>query len=208
MSAIWPTLGITGLFEWIRMPFVGFTGAPSTFQRMMQLVLRGCTPQFCLVHLDDILIFSKDMESHGKDLDVVLGKIRHAGLKISANKCQIGKDELVYLGHKLTPEGLKIDEGKITKVLDFPKPHDMVIATSRRWKGKTHLLFQSTFRQTRTKLWNYRKGMSCGHIWNFNMSTIISIWTQIPSDHRPCSIEMAIWSEQSIWTHRSVDHQT
>ena len=134
-----------GLFKWIRMPFIGFTGAPSTFQRMMQLVLRGCTPQFCLVHLDDILIFSKDMESHGKDLDVVLGKIRHAGLKISANKCQIGKDELVYLGHKLTPEGLKIDEGKITKCLTFPNRMIWSLQHHEDGKGKPICCFSRLF---------------------------------------------------------------
>ena len=86
------------------------------------------------------------MESHDKDLDVVLGKISNVGLKISANKCQIGKDELVYLGHKLTPEGLKIEEGKITKVLDFPKPYDLKsLQRHEDGKGKPICCFSRLF---------------------------------------------------------------
>ena len=147
------------------------------------------------------------MESHDKDLDVVLGKIRHAGLKISANKCQIGKDELVYLGHKLTPEGLKIDEGKITKCLTFPNRMIWSLQRHEDGKGKPICCFSRLF-DKHERNYGITEKECRGHIWNFDMSTIISIWTQIPSDHRPCCIEMAIWSGQSIWTHRSVDHQT
>ena len=53
------------------MPF-GMMNAPDTFQRMLNILISGYRWKSCLIYLDDITIFSKDYDSHLKDVDVML----------------------------------------------------------------------------------------------------------------------------------------
>ena len=68
------------------MPF-GSMNASSTFQRLMDRVLRGLTWKQCLVYIDDVLIFSSTFEQHLKDIDQVLARFTYAGLKLKPSKC-------------------------------------------------------------------------------------------------------------------------
>eukprot|EP00731_Ephydatia_muelleri_P034176 Em0049g23a len=70
-----------GLFQFRVMPF-GLCNAPATFQRLMERVLAGLHWMTCLVHLDDIIIFSRSVETHVKQLKEVLERLKIAGLKI------------------------------------------------------------------------------------------------------------------------------
>lgn len=75
-----------------------------------------------MVYLDDIIIYSTDINSHFKTLREVLEKLRNAGLKIKVKKCQFLKKSLEYLGHVVTEEGIKMQEGKIKSICDYPAP--------------------------------------------------------------------------------------
>ena len=75
-----------GCFRYKVMPF-GLTCAPSVFQRLMDLVLCGLTYESCLVYLDDIIVFSKDFESHVQRVREVFDRLRAAYLKLHAKKC-------------------------------------------------------------------------------------------------------------------------
>ena len=70
-----------GLFQFKVMPF-GLTNAPSTFQSLMELVLRGLHWSTCLVYLDDIIVYSSTIEEHFTRLREVFERLRMAGLKI------------------------------------------------------------------------------------------------------------------------------
>ena len=81
------------------MPF-GLVNATSTFQRLMDRVLEGIG-DFCAAYVDDILIFSKDMDQHLEHVKKVLEALQKAGLTAKKDKCEWGKATLEYLGHQV-----------------------------------------------------------------------------------------------------------
>ena len=110
-----------GLFEFAVMPF-GLSNAPATFQRLMDIVLAGIKWQSCLVYIDDIIVFSPTFDQHLKDLSNVFDRLSAAGLTLKATKCDFCRKELKYLGHLVTPDGIKPDPGLVDSVQSFPRP--------------------------------------------------------------------------------------
>jgi len=70
------------IYHWLSMPF-GLTNAPATFQRALDIILSGLKWQLCLVYLDDVIIFSASAKQHVKDVDVVLTRLREAGVTLN-----------------------------------------------------------------------------------------------------------------------------
>lgn len=101
-----------GHYEFIRMPF-GLKNAPATFQRLMNSVLRQYINKICVVYLDDILIFSTSLAEHIVNIKVIFEKLNEAGLKIQIDKCSFLKKETEFLGHVLTPKGIKPNPKKV-----------------------------------------------------------------------------------------------
>jgi len=95
-----------GHYEFTRMPF-GLKNAPSTFQRVMDHVLRDLQGKICLVYMDDIIIFSSSLEEHIKHLKLVFQKLRESKLKIEIDKSEFLRKDVEFLGHVVTPEGVK-----------------------------------------------------------------------------------------------------
>ena len=112
-----------GLFEFRVMPF-GLTNAPAVFQRLMQKVLGGLNPdegpEFVEVYIDDVLVFSRTMEEHVEHLRQVLERLRKAGLKLKPTKCHFIRQTVEYLGHVITPEGLKPNPKQVSAIRDYP----------------------------------------------------------------------------------------
>ncbi|CAF1352468.1 unnamed protein product [Rotaria sp. Silwood1] len=79
-------------------------------------------PQSRLVYIDDIVVFSSTFEQHLKDLSSVFDHLKTAGLTLKASKCDFCRKELKYLGHIITPDGIKPDPGLIDSVKLFPQP--------------------------------------------------------------------------------------
>ena len=111
----------SGLWNWNVMPF-GLTCAPSTFERLMETVLRGLNWKTLLIYLDDVLVFSSDVTSHLNRLQDVFERMRKAGLKLKPNKCHLFQPEVEYLGHLINAEGIHTDPKKIQAVVDWPEP--------------------------------------------------------------------------------------
>ena len=110
-----------GLFECAVMPF-GLTNAPATFQRLMDIVLAGLKWQCCLVYLDDIIIYSSTFDQHLLDLRNVLSALADAHLTLKASKCNFCRREMKFLGHLVTPDGIKPDPGLISTIVQFSQP--------------------------------------------------------------------------------------
>lgn len=109
------------LYQFRSMP-MGLTNAPATFQRFMELVLRGLPWHICMVYLDDILIYSQSFDDHLSHLDEVFSRIGSAGLKLNAKKCHLACDHVVFLGHVVSQEGLRPDPRNTERVRLWPTP--------------------------------------------------------------------------------------
>jgi len=88
------------------MPF-GLTNAPATFQRLMGKLFSGREWDCVFVYLDDILIASQTVKERLDHLQKVFKQLREAGLRLKPSKCMFVTGEIEYLGHTLTPEGVK-----------------------------------------------------------------------------------------------------
>ena len=109
-----------GLYEYLVCPF-GLKNAPATYQRIINSVLEGLD-DICVSYQDDILIFSKTFEEHLEHLEMVLNRLKDAGITILRNKCEFGKTQVKFLGHIVSTEGLMQDPSKLTAVEKFPTP--------------------------------------------------------------------------------------
>jgi hypothetical protein len=101
---------------------MGLKNSPSTFQRLMQAVLRGLTWQSCLIYLDDIIIFSRDFESHCGHIEAVLQRLRQANLKLKPSKCFFAREQIAFLGHIVNKDGIQPDPQKLRAINEFPRP--------------------------------------------------------------------------------------
>ena len=79
------------------MPF-GLSGAPFTFQQMMDLLTKD-TRNFAAAYLDDLIIYSDTWENHLHHLTIILQQLRKSNLTVKPQKCQLGMAEYVYLIH-------------------------------------------------------------------------------------------------------------
>ena len=108
-----------GLYEMTKMPF-GLCNAPSTYQRLMSIVLRGLMTRICLAYLDDVIIYSRCHYQHLRDLRAVFERLRLVGLKLKPSKCQLFHDEVLYLGHVVNVNGVSLDSAKLRVLSTWP----------------------------------------------------------------------------------------
>ncbi|GJP74954.1 hypothetical protein CLOP_g5462 [Closterium sp. NIES-67] len=107
-----------GSYECLVMPF-GLTNAPSTFQMTMNGVFRELLDKCVIIYLDNILIYSRSREQHLQDLDAVFTLLHKNRLITKGSKCNFLKQELEFLGHVVSTEGVKIDPRKIKTIQEW-----------------------------------------------------------------------------------------
>ena len=109
------------LFEFLVMPF-GLPNAPTTFQALMNDVLRPHLRQFVLVFFDDILVYNASWSEHVRHVRVVLELMREHQLFLKRSKCSFGEESVTYLGHVISIDGVAMDNQKGMAVVDWPVP--------------------------------------------------------------------------------------
>jgi len=103
------------------MPF-RLTNAPATFQAAMNELFQPFLRKFVLVFFDDILIYSRTWKEHLEHLSQVLTILEENKFYAKMSKCTFGKEEVDYLGHKISKEGVQVDPSKIKAIMEWPKP--------------------------------------------------------------------------------------
>ena len=93
------------------MPF-GLTNAPTNFTDLMNRVFGPYVDQFVVVFIDDILVYLKDRENHDTHLRVVLETLRKEQLYAKLSKCEFWLNEVSFLGHIVSKEGIRVDPKK------------------------------------------------------------------------------------------------
>jgi hypothetical protein len=113
-----------GLFHFKVMPF-GLTNAPATFERLMEMVLRGLQWTHCQVYLDDVIVFGQTFEEALANLRLVFERFRVAHLIMKPKKCELFRKSVSFLGHIVSEEGVSCDPAKIEVIKDWKHPRDL-----------------------------------------------------------------------------------
>ncbi|GKC98330.1 putative reverse transcriptase domain-containing protein [Tanacetum coccineum] len=110
-----------GHFEFQVMPF-GLTNAPAVFMDLMNRVCKPYLDKFVIVFIDDILVYSKDEEEHGKHLKIILELLKKERLYAKFSKCDFWLDSVQFLGHVIDRSGVHVDPAKIEAIKSWAAP--------------------------------------------------------------------------------------
>ncbi|XP_065177704.1 uncharacterized protein K02A2.6-like [Sycon ciliatum] len=111
-----------GLYRFKRLPF-GIASAPEMFQRVVSDILAGLPG--VIVYIDDILVFGSSQEEHDRRLAAVRQRLEAANLRLNADKCQLSKSSVKYIGHWLSGTGVAPDGEKLQAIADMAMPKSL-----------------------------------------------------------------------------------
>jgi hypothetical protein len=110
-----------GKYEFDRLPY-GLSNSPSSFQRLIDVVLKSLVGTDCWVLVDDVIIFSKSAEEHAQRLENVLQRFDKANLQLQPEKCVFAQSRVQYLGFVLTEDGVSASPEKLKALQNYPVP--------------------------------------------------------------------------------------
>ena len=184
------TLGPLGFYQCERMPF-GLCNAPATFQRLMEACLEDLNLIWCLIYLDDVIVFSKTLDEHLERLEAVFTRMRDAGLKLKPSKCSLFKNKLRYLGHMVGSEGIGPEPEKIEVLQKWPPPKTVTGVRSFIGFVQQYRRFIKDYSQVAKPLRKLisgelsdKKTVNIEHLWDEScqkaFESLISICSQAP----------------------------
>jgi hypothetical protein len=113
-----------GHHEYLVIPF-GLTNAPAIFMNLMDKIFMPYLDKFVIVFIDHILIYSKDKEEHAKHLRIALQILREHQLYAKFSKCEFWLDQVEFLGHVISKEGIAVNPSKVASVLEWEAPKNV-----------------------------------------------------------------------------------
>ena len=103
------------------MPF-GLKNAPATFVRLMDEVFHDFLDKFLIVYLDDIVVYSNNLNEHLHHLDCIFKRLREHKLYAKLEKCQFMQKQIKFLGHLVSSEGVRVNPEKVQAIVDWLVP--------------------------------------------------------------------------------------
>ena len=91
-----------------------------TFQRLMQNCLGELNLTYCLIYLDDVIVFSDMPEEHLQRMRVVFNRLCEHGLKLKLSKCEVFKSEINYLAHNVSQKGVLPSKKNLESIAQCP----------------------------------------------------------------------------------------
>ena len=115
------TVGNLGFFECNRMPF-RLCNTPATFQWLMQNCMGELNLIYCLIYLDDLIVFSQMAEEHLHRLHVIFYWLREFNLKLKPSKCSLFKEKINYLAHEVSKQGVQPSNTNLKAIAKYALP--------------------------------------------------------------------------------------
>ena len=112
------------LYEFCRVPFGIATGA-QVLTRLLDKVFSDIKFKYVYNYLDDLVVYSNNMQEHLEHLREVFSRLQDAGLTVKLSKVQFATSQLSFLGHLITPEGVRLDPSRTQSVREFPTPKNV-----------------------------------------------------------------------------------
>ena len=159
------TVGPLGFYECERMSF-RLTNAPATFQCLMQSGLSNLHLQYCIIYLDDIIVFSKTLEEHLTRLQAVFQKLKKAELKLKPSRCEFFKQESTYLGHVVSKNGIQTNSKKVEVIHKWPMPTNVTEIWSFLGFTNYYQRFIKKYLQVAKPLYKLILGENASRKWN------------------------------------------
>ncbi|GKC88360.1 putative reverse transcriptase domain-containing protein, partial [Tanacetum coccineum] len=110
-----------GHYEFLVMPF-GLTNAPAVFMDLMNRIFHEYLDKFIIVFIDDILVYSKSKEEHEQHLRIMLEILRQKKLYAKFSKCEFWLQQVAFLGHIVSADGIIMDPSKVEAITKWPRP--------------------------------------------------------------------------------------
>ena len=106
------------------MPF-GLMNAPAVFMALMNKIFAPYLDSFTIVFTDDVLVYSKSREEHEQHLRTSLQLLRDNQLYVKLSKCEFWLEQVVFLRHIISKEGLVVDLAKIEAMVNWERPKNV-----------------------------------------------------------------------------------
>jgi hypothetical protein len=110
-------------FQYARVPFGLATGA-QVLTRLLDRVFQDLKFEFVYHYLDDEVVYFENFDKHLEHLEIVLDRLRSAGLTVKPEKVVFATQEISFLGHVISPADVRIDPERTRAIRDFPPPRD------------------------------------------------------------------------------------
>ena len=110
-----------GAYKWKVLPF-GLTGGLASWQRFINDVLWEYLNWFCTAYLDNILIYSQNLQEYKEHVCNILAKLREFGIQADVNKCKFYITKTKYLGLIISKDGIKMDFAKVEAIKNWSTP--------------------------------------------------------------------------------------
>ena len=130
------TVGNLRFYEFTHIPF-RLSNAPATFQHLMQNTLGKLNLMYCVIYLDDVIIFGHTEEEHLECLRVVFKRFQEFNLRLKPSKCLFFQSEIMYLAHHISQQGIMLSRDNMWAVEEFPNARNLHAGPRLLWTSGT-----------------------------------------------------------------------